>query len=94
MGTHLDFFEAAFGRTPAEFIEIAMMPEEYIINRRKHENNGACEWREAFRALSAGQRADFMNAACDSRANDGTEFSGLLAHYPLKNSADQHFRGR
>lgn len=85
VGTHLDFFEAAFGRTPAEFIEIAMMPEEYIINRRKHENNGACEWREAFNALSEERRAQFMEVASAHGSQDeGAEFAHLLAHYDIK----------
>lgn len=62
VGTHLDFFEAAFGRTFDEFIEIAMMPEEYIIHRRAYENNGADQWRAAFRALSTTERTEFMAA--------------------------------
>lgn len=82
VGTHLDFFEAAFGRTAEEFIEIAMMPEEYIIHRRKHENNGACEWRNAFQALSESQRAEFLRVSSGREADgNGTDFSGLLAHY-------------
>lgn len=85
VGTHLDFFEAAFGRTPEEFIEIAMMPEEYIIHRRKHENNGACEWRKAFQALSQSQRAEFLRVSSKREVDDDrTEFSHLLAHYDLK----------
>ena len=84
VGTHLDFFEAAFGRTPEEFIEIAMMPEEYIINRRKHENNGASEWRKAFHELTKKQRADFIKIASNPESNNKSRFSDLLAHYKLK----------
>lgn len=82
VGTHLDFFEAAFGRTPEEFIEIAMMPEEYIIHRRKHENNGAFEWREAFQALTNKQRENFMKVVSDSKlCEEDTLFAHLLEHY-------------
>lgn len=85
VGTHLDFFEAAFGRTPAEFIEIAMMPEEYIINRRKHENNGACEWRAAFNALDKDQRTQFMDVASTGGSEEViSTFASLLAHYDAK----------
>ena len=82
VGTHLDFFEAAFGRTPEEFIEIAMMPEEYIIHRRRHENNGAGEWQRAFRALTDAQREDFLRVASDpGSGSDDRRFAELLAHY-------------
>lgn len=82
VGTHLDFFEAAFGRSPDEFIEIAMMPEEYIINRRKHENNGAYEWRKEYRALTKKQRIDFMEIASDPQSQKKKgRFSSLLDHY-------------
>lgn len=85
VGTHLDFFEAAFGKTPEEFIEIAMMPEDYIIHRRKHENNGACEWRGLFQALTDDERLEFMKVAssnCIETAD--TKFDELLIHYRLR----------
>ena len=84
VGTHLDFFEAAFGRDAAEFIEIAMMPEDYIINRQDHARNGAQVLRGAFRALSEADRTEFMNLASQpgSASGDG-KFAALLAHYRL-----------
>lgn len=85
VGTHLDFFEAAFGRTPEEFIEIAMMPEEYIIHRRKHENNGAREWRGLFQALTDDERMKFMNVASSNCIETmDAEFDELLLHYQLR----------
>lgn len=82
VGTHLDFFEAAFGRTVDEFVEIAMMPEDYIIHRRHHASNGAAEWREAFRALSKTQRTAFIEIVSGQRDGRGHErFAPLLAHY-------------
>ncbi len=85
VGTHLDFFEAAFGRTPKEFIEIAMMPEEYIIHRRRHENNGAYEWREAFRNLSDKERDEFIVQANQVKSSKRkSKFSKLLDPYQYK----------
>ena len=85
VGTHLDFFEAAFGKNPEEFIEIAMMPEGYIINRRKHEFNGARVWRETFRALTQSEKTDFITLACSyQQCQDTTKFESLLAQYNCK----------
>ena len=82
VGTHLDFFEAAFGHTPEEFVEIAMMPEEYIIHRRLHENNGACEWQNAFQALSEEHRAESFRIASEPRSDEVNDrFASLLSHY-------------
>jgi hypothetical protein len=63
VGTNTSFFERAFGRSAEEFIEIAMMPEEFIINRNRHENNGAGEWRSAYRSLDPAQCSEFMRSA-------------------------------
>lgn len=82
VGTHLDYFEAAFGRTPEEFTEIAMMPEDYIIHRRRHENNGACEWRGSFQALNEADKVEFMTVASEvGTAGQQGKFKKLLAHY-------------
>jgi hypothetical protein len=82
VGTHPDFFEAAFGRTADEFIEIAMMPEDYIIHRRHHEFNGAREWRDSFRALTKPQRTKFMEIASGASGGvDDGQFANLLSHY-------------
>lgn len=90
VGTHLDFFEAAFGRTSEEFIEIAMMPEEYIIHRRKHENNAASDWRQLFCALSDEERAAFFDLAGNGAGSPSPEHAvltptlrTLLSHYAL-----------
>lgn len=60
VGLNKDFFEAAFGRDASEFIEIAMMPEKYIINRKKYKDNEAKIWREDFRNLSQIEKEIFM----------------------------------
>lgn len=88
VGTGLDFFEAAFGGSPEEFVEIALMPEEYIIQRRLHAGNGASEWRRDYRELSPGERAEFLEVASAKKLTErdvtmaSTErLKRLLAHY-------------
>lgn len=62
-----DFFEAAFGRDADEFLQIAMMPESYIIYRKSHESNGASEWLSLYRGLGANQREYFINVVARGR---------------------------
>lgn len=81
VGTKLGFFEAAFGRTAEEFIEISMMPEEYIIYRRRHQDDGALEWRRAFRSLRGAQLQGFAELVSASVVPDNSEFGELLRHY-------------
>ena len=85
VGTHLDFFEAAFGRTADEFIEIAMMPDEYIINRARHKNDGAAVWLKEFRRLSPKRRTAFLELA--GGGSQGFQrmkrtYPALAGHYP------------
>lgn len=47
-----EFFEAAFGRDEQEFREICMMPDYYIIYRRKHDDR-AEEWRKLYHRLGS-----------------------------------------
>jgi len=88
VGTHLDYFEAAFGRTHKEFIEIAMMPEDYIIYRRQHENNGASEWLTSYRALNETEKMAFLTIAANKNVTNADidpthsfRVKGLLGHY-------------
>jgi hypothetical protein len=84
----LEFFEAAFGKTPEEFREIALMPNEYIIHRRIHENNGAAEWKNIFRSLTKSQMNVLMNIHSQGRVTEkhfkktkSPRFRKLLEHY-------------
>lgn len=56
VGPNLDFFEAAFGKTPQEFMKITMMPDDYIIYREANKNNGAYDWRILFEKLNKSQK--------------------------------------
>lgn len=58
-----DFFHRAFGKSHEEFYEILSMPENYIIFRSKHENNGALEWRGLFRELTTSQKEMLLENA-------------------------------
>ena len=96
VGTHLDFFEAAFGHDGKEFLEIALMPEDYIVHRHAHAANGAEDWRRDFRALSAGERSEFLDVAAakkitqrDVSAASTGRLKRLLSHYVDERSSDQ-----
>lgn len=53
-----DFFEAAFGRNQEEFKALLMMPEKYIINRKKHSMNGALDWRKNVDGMTRTERRE------------------------------------
>ena len=79
-----------------EFLEIAVMPEDYIVHRRAHAANGAGDWRRDFHALTSGERAEFMNITAAKKITErdvGAASTGrlkrLLSHYVGTASADQ-----
>lgn len=43
VGPKRKFFEAAFGKNIKEFMKLLLMPDDYIIYREDHENNGAAD---------------------------------------------------
>jgi len=61
VSTNPSFLMRAFGSSYEEFSEIVSMPDEYIIFRDKHENNGAAEWRTQFRKLSNSDREELLD---------------------------------
>ena len=83
------FFEAAFGRSAEEFIEIASMPDRYIINRKQHHDNEAAAWKSLFRSLSPEEHEEFQSAlvALNTSRNRRAElakhrrYRELLEHY-------------
>jgi hypothetical protein len=84
----LEFFEAAFGRSPEEFQTIALMPNEYIIHRRLYENNGAAEWTNIYHSLTKSQRNLLLAIHSDGRVTEShfkktksPRFRRLLEHY-------------
>jgi hypothetical protein len=90
VGTHMDFFEAAFGRTADEFIEIAMMPDDYIIHRKRNQRKGTAQWLKAFRSLSVTERVEFTRLLCagaPERQEFEQQFPSLAEHYPTRDQA-------
>ncbi len=84
----LEFFEAAFGRNEKEFLAIANMPDEYIINRRLHENNGAADWLKIYYSLSTPQKDILFEihkegkvTESDFKRTSSAKFKKLLEHY-------------
>lgn len=84
----LEFFEAAFGSSPEEFIEIALMPNEYIIHRRLHENNGAADWKNIYHSLTKSQLSVLFDIHTNGRITEAQfkrtkspRFRRLLEHY-------------
>ena len=84
----LEFFKAAFGASPEDFLEIALMPDEYIIHRRLHENNGAAEWMDIFHSLTKSQRSVLFDIHSNGRITEAhfkrtksPRFRRLLEHY-------------
>lgn len=82
------FFEAAFGSSPEEFVEIASMPDEYIIHREKHKLNGAGEWRRTYRSLTNIELREFVECANapglklgDFSQVHSSKVRDLLSHY-------------
>jgi hypothetical protein len=89
IGPNLDFFNAAFGKTAKEFIEIAMMPEDYIINRQMYINNKAIEWKKAFRELSEIEKEELVCAIEDGiQFNQSDKVSSILIHYKRRKHKD------
>ena len=56
IGKGKSFFEAAFGRNEIEFEKIMLMPEAFIIQRKKYGDNLTNEWWEKYNALNEDQR--------------------------------------
>ena len=85
---HLEFFEAQFGRTADEFLEIALMPDNYIIHRNRFAKDGAKDWRRVYRSLCSDDRQSFL-AIISNRAMVPGDLDGhlprrvktLLSHY-------------
>lgn len=92
---HLEFFEAQFGRTPEEFLELALMPEDYIIHRNFHFNNNAKKWKKVFRSLSPNDRNRFYNIISErptksfpTEENLSRSIKNLLSHYLIQKKCD------
>lgn len=86
--TKLNFFEAAFGTTSEEFRFIAMMPEHYIINRKKYKNNGAGDWQKLYKSLSNNEHELLVKSITSKntiietfKKTKSNKMKSVLAHY-------------
>lgn len=88
VGPREEFFKAAFGSSPEEFIKIAMMPENYIIYRRKSEFNGADDWGHLYDILTPNQRRELFQITKERYVNEidvvnagSSRLKRILTHY-------------
>ncbi len=86
-----EFFKAAFGNNIEEFKRLLIMPDNYIIYREDHKNNGAAEWGKQLRSLPTAQKNDFLRIVRENRfdgvtASEFPEVNALLAHYMKEKS--------
>ena len=84
----LEFFEAAFGETPEEFIRIAMMPDDYIIYRQHHMLNGAFDWKNLYDKLSKNQKTTLIDLLSKYKTDESilkkvspSNLRKILMHY-------------
>lgn len=91
-----EFFEAAFGSSAEEFLAIALMPEDYIIYRRRHESQGAADWKRLYNGLTKSQRRQFLEIVADDKvtAADVERQSSLRLKHLLSHYVDSHARSR
>lgn len=85
---HLEFFEAQFGRTADEFLELALMPDNYIIHRNRFAKDGAKDWRRVYRSLCSDDRQRFLDVVSNRAIVPGDldarlprRIRTLLSHY-------------
>lgn len=82
-----DFFEMSFGKDFSEFLEILILPESYIINRRFFERNGLRnKWREDYDCLDPDERSMVLEFVLQSQFDQAPPFQNpkllrFLSHY-------------
>ncbi len=86
VGPRKEFFKAAFGKNLKEFNKLLIMPDNYIIYRENHKNNGAADWWELYRALSPKQKKEFLKVVHENNFADEIDLKypkvrSLLSHY-------------
>lgn len=91
IGRGRTFFFKAFGRNEAEFLELLLMPEAFIIKRWDAELSKLTEkWRKAYNTLSENERV-FVNGIVDTNVFDekmwqdqSIAVSKVLSFYMIK----------
>lgn len=88
VGTKKAFFQRAFGKDLDEYKKILLMPEDYIINRDLHRDNGTADlWWKNLKDLSTHEKEEFYSLVLQNnfRSIQYSSFSKslrkVLAHY-------------
>jgi hypothetical protein len=96
VGTKNDYFEAAFGKDLDEYHKILLMPEDYIIYRRDHENDGSTDlWWERVCALTEAERDLFLDIVLSNQFQRVTYeelplgVRKALSHYLIRDGRGQ-----
>lgn len=77
VGTHLDYFEEAFGRDVDEFKRVLIMPEDYIIHRHSHQDDGSTDaWWRQYQDLTSLEKQQLL-AIVESHLFDNIDASAL-----------------
>lgn len=85
--TQPEFFRVAFGRSTREFLAILQMPENYVISRSAHMQNGAIrQWQESFNSLTPLERRYAKRLISGGKGsisslNSPSSIDGFLGHY-------------
>lgn len=93
VGPKKDYFYRSFGDTIEEFRYLLVMPEEYIINRVKHEKNGMRKcWQNQYDSLNSKYGKQYiLNLISDAYIDKKTydlqvkDIQVFLKHYKIKN---------
>ena len=86
VGPQRKFFETAFGKNAKEFKQIISMPDDYIIYRSKHRDNGAGDWAALYKKLNSDQKKLLVEQLSSYKRGthiytDNPLVDALLKHY-------------
>jgi hypothetical protein len=89
------FFYKAFGKNIEEYLDILMMPECYILYRKKFEENGETEkWYYQFKNLEKNELSQFEKIVYSNNFNSNEKLPmsvvEVLKHYQLKYKPINH----
>jgi len=66
----LDFFFEAYGETKNEYLQILMMPDEFIRFRHFFRDNGLLDlWKKLYNKLTSYERRKLLQVLCDSKTD-------------------------
>jgi hypothetical protein len=89
-----EFFEAAFGHNETEFREICMMPEQYIIYRRKSDDR-ADDWRKLYHRMGLLQHNRLLELLAQGKIRkeqcmkESGSLRKIIGHYIESNGTEE-----